>query len=256
MMTGFARFGRLGAKRAPTIITSSVSPLTIFGGQLYDWLNADRADLLTLVGAQVAGWKGIITGNDYVQALAGARPIYGDTSWNGTPGIYFDGVDDELTYTGMPFPTGSTACSIFALVDQQALPADTSARYAFGYGGDTNLVQRRIGRNVVSAENRLLGVSGNGTNGINSNTIGDLSGRHAIRSVHGSATIIVQLDGIGVASVNVVPATGASRARIGAVPNATAAAFWQGGIKEIFIVAGGITAGQVSEANLYMQGRR
>src|SRR5690606_10199289 len=100
------------------------------------------------------------------------------TTFNGRPGLTFDGADDFLEYAGVGvFPASSTAGELWALVSQDALPADTTARYAVGYGGSTSPTGRGLRRGVSGGVNQataLWGVSG-GSNAIAS-APGDYSG--------------------------------------------------------------------------------
>lgn len=205
------------------------------GASLLGWWDAERADKLTLSGSSVTTWADIVGGYAATQALGAAKPTYSATGFNGRPGIPFDGVDDELTLAGVPFPSGAAASRVWLLLDQTALPADTAVRYPFAYGNGS-ASERRVRRVVVSGVNRGGTSTGNGGGStLAVDGLVDLSGRHVMLATFGPTDSSISVDGAAPTSVAAVPATATSRTRIGALAVSTASAFFQGVLNTILI---------------------
>ena len=212
------------------------SPLDL-GPSLFAWWDAERADLITQSGGAVSSWKDVVSGYEAVQAIGASKPSYGATSFGGRPGITGDGVDDELTLAPVPagIPTGSAPCELWAVVDQQALPADTTGRQVLTYG-QFSATNRLLVRNVSGGANRSALSVGNGSTGVGTtNTSVDFSGRHIMRAVISSSAIKLIVDGIGGAGagVPVVPATTTERLRLFASASPAATGFWQGALNTV-----------------------
>lgn len=173
----------------------------------------------------------------------------------GRPGLIFDGSDDELTLASVPFPTGASACEIWALVDQQALVADTSTRLAASYGGTGTANRRRIGRAVSGGANRGQIGAGDGASEVTAtNGSVDFSGRHVARGIFRATEIQADMDGISAAAQAVVPATTSDRTRIGANSSPTAGGFWHGMMSTV-IVTGALSTDQASQLTAYLKAR-
>jgi hypothetical protein len=226
------------------------------GASLLAWWSADRADLITLSGAQVTSWRDSVAAYNAAQAVSGARPVYSATGWAGLyPGITFDGVDDELTLASQPFPAVANPSEIWALPDQTSLVADTTNRFIFSYGGSLFNDQRRLFRTVVTAQNRVAASTGLGGSGINLDYAADFSGRHVARAVITATTLAVGMDGAMGTPSAAVSATGAVRTRIGATAGTTAAGFYKGVIRDV-IVTGALTSDQAALLTTYLMNRR
>lgn len=225
------------------------------GSSLLGWWDAEDASTITLSGATVTSWRDKVAGYDAAQGGSSAlRPIYGASSFNGRPGITFDGIDDELTLASVPFPTGANGCEIWALVDQTALAADTATRTAFAYGGLT-ATTRRVDRQVSVGVNRGAMVVGDGALGTTAlNGSVDLSGRHVIRGVVTSTNERPDVDGVAGTTESIVPATGSNRVRIGATSATTASGFWQGQVAAA-LVTSALSATQASQLLTYLKAR-
>lgn len=198
------------------------------GSSLLGYWDAENAGSLTLSGASVTTWTDVVGSYAATQATAGSKPTYSATSFNGRPGITFDGTDDELTLASVPFPTGATPSEIWALVDQQALPADTGVRRFVQYGGASAASSRVLLRMVSVGVNRLAASADNA--GVFAQAIQgtvDLSGRHVARGVYTGAVVRAVTDGTASTDTTAVSTTSAIRFRIGADTAGTAANFGQ-----------------------------
>lgn len=195
----------------------------LLGASLLAWWTADRPDLMTLSGAQVSSWRDVVGGYDLVQAVGGSRPTYSATSFNGAPGLTFDGVDDEMTLATLPaaFPTGAAPVELWGIVQQDALPGDVTARRWFSYGGNTGNDNREARRSVAAGVNKASASVGTGaaSAGANSVPADDFTGRHLHRVVITATDITQYVDGVASTPVAAVPATAATRVRVGLSTN-------------------------------------
>lgn len=232
-----------------------VSPITILGASLLAWWTADRADLITLSGAQVTSWKDVTHAYDVVQAVSGARPLYSATSFNGAPSVTSDATDDEMTLASQPLPSGADPCEIWGIVQQDGLPADATVRRFFSYGGVVNNDSRFPLRNVSVGVNRAGAQVGIGASAPAANfPTGDFSTRHVHRTVFTGSQIRVSLDnGAFGANVVAVPATGTSRVRLFA--NVSGVGFWNGKIRDV-LVTSILTTDQAAALNAWALPRR
>lgn len=222
-------------------INGIIDAEALLAGVALAWWNADRADLITLSGAQVTSFKDSYFAYDAVQAVSGARPTYSATGFNGKPSLAADGVDDELTLASMPFPSGAAPSIMRVVVQQDALPADTTARNAFSVG-NLSTTGRLLGRSVVSGANRSRLSVGDGSAAAAAlGSVVDLSGRHMIKGVIGGTSSDLRTDKGAPTNVVVVPATATNRTRLFAAPNSTATGFWNGKGRDWFISAGETT---------------
>lgn len=235
--------------------TGGATPITILGASALAWWTTDRADRITLSGAEVTSWKDVVAAYDAVQGTSARRPLYGATSYNGVPGITFDGTDDRLEMASQPFPSAANPSEIWVIADQQALAADTSERCAFGYGGASAATARRAGRLVTTGTIRaILRVGDGATSGAVQTTTPENAGRHVTRARIDAAQYGVSIDGgTEVLSGAVTPATGTTRAVIGATDGL--GAFWQGVIRDV-VVTGQLSAGQIAALTAWALARR
>lgn len=211
------------------------------GGSLVAWWDAEVPSSLTLSGGSVSAWLDQVAGYSAVQAVGGSKPTFSSTSFNGRPGITFDGVDDYLELTPLPvaFPIGASPVEFWAVLDQLALPADTGDRVVASYGDTTTATGRRMSRTVSTGTNRgqvLIGSGGGSTGAMN--TAVDLSGRHVMRGIVGASASQCDVDGaVGTPSA-VVPAAGSVRLRIGSSNGgATGGSFMNGRISTLFFTS-------------------
>ncbi len=222
------------------------------GSNLLGWLNADRADKFTFNGSQVSHWFDLVANYDFTQSVSGSRPLYSATGWNSvSPGVTFDGVDDELTLASVPFPSGATTGEIWALVDQKTLPAVTSEVVVHSYGGDTVNSQRRMSRLVNTGVNNLAIKSGTGAGAPASTLSADFSGRHVARVIIGATTITAEMDGVQSTPTACVSATGTNRSRVGAAAGTSASLFINAVFKQVLWTAA-LSASDASLLRAYL----
>lgn len=238
------------------VLSGAWSPSHLGALLLGAW-DAERSDLITTAGSAVSSWRDVVAGYDASQAVGASRPAYSATSFNGRPGITFDGSDDELTFAGVgAFPVGASAGEIWSLADQTALVADTTNRDLFAYGGGTFPTSRVIRRIVLSGVNRARAITGDGAASQNTtNTLVDFSGRQIVRAIVGATQTRINVSGQeDPTPTAVVPATGSVRTRIGASPLGTAAFFYQGVINYVAIT-GPLTDAQSAQMIQFLKSR-
>jgi len=249
---------------------SPYNPATALGTDLLAWWDADSSywganGNMTLEVDRVTSWKDIIAAYDATQTSgSAARPTFSATGFNGGPGVSFDGSDDVLTSTTAGLlavlPVAANASELWTLVQQDALPADATARYALAYGATALTNTRGVGRAVAGGVNRGRGNTGNGAaaNAQNGSTV-DLSTRHVerwqVQAPAGSS--ILSVDGVneGTLSADPTAANAVNRLRLGSSANTTAALFWQGQIA-VAIVTKALTAAQSAPLQSWLLARR
>ncbi|MCK1503845.1 BNR-4 repeat-containing protein [Bradyrhizobium sp. 18] len=217
-------------------VGNSYNPVTALGSDLLGYWDANRADLITQSGGAVSSWKDIVAGYDAAQATGAAQPIYSSSSFAGAPGVTFDGTAAHLTLASHPFPTGSTGCEMWALVQSDAPSSDATTRSIAAYGGGTSTgVQRAIRRTVVTSVNRAQVASGNGSAVAIADTQADFSTQHVVRGVISSTNETISVDGNTGTSTAVVSTTGSGVFRIGSLASTAAGNFLQGKVAAILI---------------------
>jgi len=177
--------------------------------------------------------------NAVTQGTSAARPqIVAAHALTGRPVLQFDGTDDYLRLTGVPYPTSGNL-SILVVGVQDALPADTTARYIATTGQSTSngLMLRRA---VSGGVNRFQTTTGNGAGGSNNSSLVavDFSNRFYAIGRWNSTTQTGKLN--GVSSVpNTATMTGdTTRWSIGCTAASTPAGFWKGALSALIYVVG------------------
>lgn len=246
------------------------NPLAVLGTDLIAWWDADSSywganGNMTLEVDRVTSWKDIVAGYDATQSSgSSARPTFSATGFNGGPGVSFDGSDDVLTSTTAGLlavlPVAANASELWVLIQQDALPADATARYAVTYGNTALNNSRAIGRFVSAGVNRGRGNVGDNTSALSRiGTIVDLSTRHVERwQIQAPAgTSVLTIDGIAEGSVAADPTLAAtvSRLRLGASANTSANAFWQGQAVAV-LVTKPLSSGNAAALQSWLLGRR
>jgi hypothetical protein len=164
--------------------------------------------------------------------------------------VRFDGVDDELSFTGaVTYPSGSAGGEIWALTSQDALVADTGLRVLFDYGGSTSAYLGLI-RSVVSSVNRATSAKGaSASNNVNV----DLSGVHVLRHIWTATGMSVEVDGTaGTGGSDSTAIASTVTLKIGSFVNSTL--FWNGTINSIWLTAP-LSAGQAASMLAYLKTR-
>lgn len=225
-------------------------------GLVLAWWPSDRLDLITLQpGDKVSSWRDVIAGYDAAQAVDASRPIWSPTSFNGRPGVFFDGTDDELTLASVPFPSGADASEVWLAFEQDSLSSDTTARNIFSYGGTANGTRRAIVRDDVSAVNRIrLDVGDNSVAVPVQDLSVDASSRHVVRAQFGAAESTITIDGQATTAA-VVPVTGTTRVRLGANTANTAGGFFNGILRDVIVTTATLTPEQVALLTTFLRER-
>lgn len=221
-----------GNRRALLSASAEAWSPSSLGGSLLAWWDAEDPTTITESGGLVSSWRDKVAAYDAVQAIGASQPVYSSSSFNGRPGIAFDGTDDELTLGSVPFPVGATPLEIWALVDQLAIGTDPQSRRIFSYGDGTAAASVQLVRAGVSNVSRAANVYGSVS--VTNPTV-DLSGRHVVRGRMDAAAGITEVDGVTMTSAAAVPAAATTRTRLGASPAGTAGGFWQGRLSAVFV---------------------
>lgn len=237
------------------VAPSSVWSPEMLGAKLRGWWNADRSDLMTLAVSAVSSWRDVVAGYDAAQAVSANRPVYSATSYNGAPGVSFDGIQSFLAMASNPFQTGSQAGDIWANVQQDALVADSGVRRIIAFGTNNNNDTRFMARTVGGGVNRASVNTGLGGSAIAKNDMAsDLSGRHVVRGIWTATTIDVEVDGVTAGGATAaVSATGSTLLNIGRGTNGTG--YWWGQIRDI-IVTDALTTEEAFQLQSFLQNRR
>lgn len=225
------------------------------GDALLGYWDAEDSASLSLAGSAVTAWADRKGGYAPAQATAGNRPVFSATGFNGRPCVTFDGVDDYLEMTPAPavFPTGSDPCEIWVLVDQTLPGATTGVTSIAGYG--SNAAQRQIGRTSISGVSRGRATVGLGSSNtsINDSAV-DFTGIHILRCRFSPTTAALFMDSNAATSIDLIPATSATRFRIGATGIDLVGAYWSGTINSIFITTP-LSVDQALQGLAFLKGR-
>lgn len=247
MLLGLGLGMTIGRGRAPWAPSQ-------LGASIYDYWDAEQPSTLTLGGSAVAAWASVKNGYSASQATEAAKPVYSATSFNGRPGLTFDGTDDVLTLaSGANFPTGASPVEIWVLVDQQALPADTGNRDLFSYG-NASASSVRVARAVNAGTNVVSVQVGNGTTSVGASNSANLSGRRTIRGIIGPTGTVVEVDGVAGPAASVTPSISIARIRFGAGPAGVAGAFLQGQLSFIAVTMP-LSASDAAQMLAYLRAR-
>lgn len=230
-------------------------PVAQLGTDLLGYWDAKRQDLMTIgAGNAVSSNRDIKAAIDLVQGTGSAQPVYSATGLHSSQAVVYDGSDDFLAIASVAFPQGATGCEIWTLASQDALPANTTVRSAFSYGGNAGLA-RTVSRAVVTGVNRARLTTGDGTTGQTlTGTNVNLSGVCVIRAVFSPTTTSLFVNGIAEGTLSVIPNTSNSRTRMGANSNTTAAGFWLGPIGAV-LVTNLLSAGKASPLQAWLMSR-
>lgn len=218
---------------------------------LGDWWNSKFTSTVTVGTGGVSDWRSVKNGLSAEQATEANRPEYanGQIVCNGTADVLI------ATATG-PLPAAAAPSTIIAVLEQDALPADTSVRYAFAYGGSAGAtVNRAIRRAVSGGVNIATGNVGNGTSGIISAAApGDFSGRRLVVIRTDATSVQCIMDGAAgaVTTVSGGPATGTDRICFGA--NTSLANFWAGKHEKLAVFNAALTDEQLAVRAAYLWG--
>lgn len=237
----------------PVILPEAGNPLNI--PALAVWLDAEVTSSLGLSSNKAALWTDVKSGLVFEQATDAARPVYSDTAFNGRPGLIFDGTAAQMTY-GAAVLSGAAVGEMWAVVDQAALAADTTARMAFSTGSSTSN-KRELARVVASGANRARAATydGSTTPTVQDTTV-DFSGLHIIRAVFATTLLTIDIDGVTTSTVITGNNnSGVSRTRVGANPSGTAGNLWNGVINSALVFNDLLTADVANSVRNYFNQR-
>jgi hypothetical protein len=229
------------------------NPVSALGADLLAYWDADRTDLMTRDGSNlISSWRDVKAGADLTQPTTTLQPVWSATSFNGSPGVTPDALDDFLQLAPHPFWTGATAGEIWAVCAQDALPADATVRTLVAVGpGSAN--GRVISRVVVTLANRLRVQSGDGTSAqVRTGSTGDFSARHVVRHIVSATDQAGEIDGTSdPTSGAVVSSSNNTRMRLFAFTNTGATLFWQGKIRKL-LFTNALTAEKASALRIWL----
>lgn len=242
----------LGLRHRPVQPTWSPADL---GAALVDYWDAERDGSLYLSGNQVSDWEGR-NGRYVYQSVGGSKPVYSATSFNGRPGLTFDGIDDylELSDAGnMPgFPIGAEHGEIWVLASQLTPGATTGGKIFAGYAGGANS-NRRVGRTSVTGVNRAFGTVGrSGGSTTATNAAVDYSGGQILRGVFSPTGLTIHVGATGMTEVAAVPTSGATAFYIGS--NSGTQQF-ANGVMSALVLTKALTADQATALSNFLSAR-
>lgn len=198
------------------------TPLAL-GADLLGYWDAENTPTLTLSGSNVSSWADAVNGYVVSQALSSLKPIYSATSFNGRPGLAFDGTDDYLTIASSPFPLGTHALEMWSLVSSTTIGSVVATKIIASHAGSSAadaLRLRRIGTGTTSQGGSSTGTSSTSINAMNTTT--DFVGRHVLRGAFGLTQTKAYVDNDAAVTISAVPFENAGPFVIGATNTGTA----------------------------------
>lgn len=226
-------------------------PINYLGAFLRAWWTADDPSSIDTSGGLVSQWRDQVSARAVSQGTSSLMPIYSTVSFNGSPGVAFDGADDVLLNAGAHSLGTSVACEMWALVDQQAPPSATPGLIVC-YGNAVS-ARRAIERGQTPTNNAGVRT----TNNVPAESIiynsADFTGRHYVGAQH-AATQQVAQDSNTYATQSItlgtVSSTGLS---IGA--STTPSAYFTGIVRDVLITAS-LSAQQRTDLGAWLNTRR
>ncbi len=224
---------------------TSQGPVTALGASLKAWLDPDDHGTARMTD-DGAGAISSHTSKDgsalTVTAATTARPTWSASAISGPPGSFagltFDGVANCLVSTTLTnIPTGSTAGEIWVLVNSTQAPG--TASYVVGCGGVPSTAISRNIRHSGATPSRV--VISDGPTLITDAAAGNPSfqGVHVVSGNWSGTTEAGSIDGVLLRPESATIAsltTSTTRIRIGSDNAATAANFFGGVVRHVFIV--------------------
>lgn len=227
----------------------------ILGADRVAHWDATATGSIALSGAAVTGWTELVGGGVAAPGGATTRPIYSATGFNSkTAAITFDGIDDYLR-RDQAWLAGAAAGEIWALLRQDHLASTAGDKIVVSVGPTTgSTTARQIIRTPVSAVNRALVYSGNGTtvDFATASTV-DFSGYHLVRTIWTGTQASISLDGGTAATVASVPNTATARTTIGA--NAATSASFEAMALSAVIITNALSSDKATALRTHLQSR-
>ncbi|KKB80788.1 hypothetical protein VW35_00845 [Devosia soli] len=230
-------------------------PVKGLGTDLVGYFDARRPETITTSSGAVSSFRDVIAGYDMAQATAASRPTFKAGGFDGLDCLYFDGVDDCLLLSSVPFPSGSAPSEVWAVV-QQDKPTTDAVNGTLMMYGNASSTSRRLARAQLSGLNRYQSLAGNGTTGLtNYQTDTKFNDCHVVRSIFDGANMYSEIEGIASTPSAAVPATATTRSRIGASSASTPTEFWRGKILCI-LVTKPLSGGKAAQLRRYLENLR
>lgn len=192
------------------------------------------------------------------QAFTAAGSVALGIGANGRQCAILDGTDDCFEFAGIPtgWPTGANPLTIFAVVNQTALVADTGGRMICCYGNGVTTVSALLTRVVVSGQNRIRMQVGDGAIAQTSTLTADFSGRKLVIGTSSGTAIAAEMDATGSTPTACVPSVATTRTRLFAGASAGAASFFQGDGSALGIVNAILGAGDLAKLRAWGEARK
>jgi hypothetical protein len=210
--------------------------------------DAEASVSITDVGGFASEWYNRIDpAHIALQATSASRPeIVAAHALTGRPVLQFDGVDDNLRLTPVPYPvTGDFSILIVGV--QDALPADTTTRFVVTTGVSQNngLSTHRVVSSGVNRFRITTGVGAGFSSAVNNNA--DMSDRFYAIARWDTTLALATLNGVDGTQAVAGPIVQTTRMTIGAASNTTPVNFWKGAISAVIWVSGPMS--EQDEAN-------
>jgi hypothetical protein len=220
------------------------------GASLIAWWDAERTDLITQSGGLVSSWKDAVSAHNLVQSSGSVKPAFSATSFNGRPGLTFDGTDDAIAMASLPaaFPTGANPSWLWGVVEQNRPDADTLNGDILQYGSSsTTALTRRILRARSSAVSSLAASTGDGTTTTSTLSSPTFNGRHVVVGKVSATDVTARMDATsGTPAAKVSNTTASQALRVGAAVNG--GDFWLGVISAVLVT---LPLGAADEARMF-----
>lgn len=210
---------------------------TDLGVKLIAWWNADDHGTSNMTddgGGLISSWIDRIGGVN-VTGTTTARPTWASNSFNVTQassaGVSFNGTANCLTTTSLgSIPVGTTPGQMYVTGSGPGA-ADANSRFIIAYGGTGGGTQRRLGKNTSSTY-----TGGDGTTSTSGGTLFNWTNEGAVGLDFAATVYTLSANGtVGTPTTGATLNTSTTRLRIGASTATTAANFWLGQVRHIFI---------------------
>ncbi|MCK1472384.1 hypothetical protein [Bradyrhizobium sp. CW10] len=239
---------------------NAYNPVVALGNDLLAWWDADAhywgANGGMTIATGVSSWRDIVAGYSAVQASGAAQPVFSSTSFNGSPGLTSDGIDDCLVCTDAALltglPAGDAGGELWSLAQNDNLAGATFFDL-FGYANASQSDARTIGGIATPVYGRTVFGTGGGNVSVGGTTL--FSGRRVIRGAYSSAGTVLFIDGAQEGSLPGTPATAAARVALFARALATPSNYWTG-IGAAFLITKPLSATKAAVLASYLMSRR
>ena len=226
---------------APSPITSqpvdgNFQP-TDLGAALVAWWNADDHGTSNMTddgSGLISAWVDRIGGVSLTGSTT-ARPTWSATSFNASgascAALTFNGTANCLTGTSFGSIPVSTTPGTIMVAGSGAGTADANSRFIIAYGGTASGSQRRVGKNTADTA-----VGGDGTTQTSGGTLLNWLDEAIVSLDFAATTYTLAANGtVGTPTTGATLNTTATRIRIGASTATTAANFWKGMVRHVFV---------------------